>query len=56
MKIVTGTLVVNAFDPLAVVLACVRWYPKVAARDRRLMADRGLTMTSASDTLRSVMR
>jgi hypothetical protein len=38
-----GTPVANAFDPLEVMLPCVRRYPKFAARDRRLLAGRPLT-------------
>jgi len=52
--IVTRTSVADAFDPLEVMLACVRWYPKVVARDLRLLAgnvgrDRQLGGITSSD-------
>jgi hypothetical protein len=41
MEIVRGTPAADAFDPLVVMPACVHWHPKVAARERRLLAGGG---------------
>ena len=49
MEIVSGMLVADAFNRLEVMLACVRGYPQVAARDRRLMA---ASSPSSADALR----